>query len=219
MAATLMPRARKANGNTNGQQTCTEQMGKVETEGEGRSGSKFQAQRLSECLMKKEMIDGYRFVRTFSQRRADGRLTTYRYFVRYKNKKWPQIRLPGEPGSPEFMAVYERALAATTLKQFKQLREEVNLHIRDIFTPSGDAIVAWAEGRELSPHEIELIMRALGLTHNEVITRNHLKGPHREDKTVPHRVASAYDAYLNWINVPIWKRETPTRHGPPISGV
>jgi hypothetical protein len=26
---------------TNGQQTCTEQMGKVETEGEGRSGSKF----------------------------------------------------------------------------------------------------------------------------------------------------------------------------------
>jgi hypothetical protein len=157
---------------TNGQQTCTEQMGKVETEGEGRSGSKFQAQRLSECLMKKEMIDGYRFVRAFSQRRADGRLTTYRYFVRYKNKKWPQIRLPGEPGSPEFMAVYERALAATTLKQFKQLREEVNLHIRrHIFTSSGDAIVAWAEGRELSPHEIELIMRALGLTHNEVISR------------------------------------------------
>jgi hypothetical protein len=45
------------------------------------------------------------------------------------------------------------------------------LHICHIFTPSGDAIVAWAEGRKLSPHEIELIMRALGLTHNEVISR------------------------------------------------
>jgi hypothetical protein len=34
------------------EQTCRNQIGKEETEGEGRSGAKLQAQRLSDCTVK-----------------------------------------------------------------------------------------------------------------------------------------------------------------------
>jgi hypothetical protein len=53
-AGPVAAKARKAvtNGNGNGHQTCLQEMGKAETEGEGRSGAKLQVQRLSDCTMR-----------------------------------------------------------------------------------------------------------------------------------------------------------------------
>ena len=49
-AGPVAAKARKAINNDNGNQTCLQEMGKAETEGEGRSGAKLQAQRLSDCM-------------------------------------------------------------------------------------------------------------------------------------------------------------------------
>jgi hypothetical protein len=62
------------------------------------------------------------------------------------------VRLPGEPGSPKFLAIYEAALNATTPAEFRKLRIEAGMrpqaNLRDRWT-NADAIIAWAERRQL----------------------------------------------------------------------
>ena len=45
---------------------------------------------------------------------------TYYYFRR---RPWPEVRIPGEPGSPQFEACYQSLLAASTAAEVERIRD------------------------------------------------------------------------------------------------
>lgn len=110
-------------------------------------------------------------------------MTKYPYVQRFQNRgivfhyfrkrRLPQVRLRGEPGSPEFMDVYERARDAQTAKDLLALRHEVNMPSRKYSSnESGDAIMAWAEGKRLTERQIAICMMVLRTTREEILFFN-----------------------------------------------
>jgi hypothetical protein len=111
---------------------------------------------------------GYRYVKTWRQNGV-----TFRYFAR---NGLPRLRMRGEPGSPEFEVLYKRALAVGTPAEMQALRAELGMVTprRREDTPGGvvdyergDAIMAWACKEAMTARQVELVMRALGLSHEE----------------------------------------------------
>jgi hypothetical protein len=95
---------------------------------------------------------------------------TYHYFRR---PGFPTVRLPGEPGSPKFVAIYEAALNATTPAAFRKLRIKAGMRPqanRRHRWRNGNAIIAWAEGRDLlTPEQANLLSEALGIPVENVL--------------------------------------------------
>src|SRR4029450_5860965 len=94
---------------------------------------------------------------------------TYYYFRR---KQWPEARIHGEPGSPEFEARYQSLLAASTAAEVKRIRDRTMQKQRkrpDYF--GADAIIAWAEKQPLTLEQAQHVHRALGITLDELLQR------------------------------------------------
>jgi len=94
---------------------------------------------------------------------------TYHYFRR---PGFPTVRLPGEPGSPKFLAIYEVALNATTPAEFRKLRIKAGMRpqaIRRHRWRNGETILAWAEGHELTREQANLVSEALGISVENVL--------------------------------------------------
>src|SRR5215467_7335047 len=70
-----------------------------------------------------------------------------RPYYYFRRRRFPIVRLPGEPGSELFMTVYNSALAATSREQFTALRSNMEQHRSQevALSPLGTAIMAWAE--------------------------------------------------------------------------
>ena len=66
---------------------------------------------------------------------------TYYYFRR---RKFPIVRLPGEPGCELFTTVYEAALKAKSREDFVALRSGMRQQPRANTSPLTEAIMVWA---------------------------------------------------------------------------
>jgi hypothetical protein len=94
---------------------------------------------------------------------------TYYYFRR---KQWPEARIHGEPGSPEFEARYQSLLAASTAAEVERIRDRTMQKQRkrpDYF--GADAIIAWAEKQPLTLEQAQHVHRALGIPLDELLQR------------------------------------------------
>jgi hypothetical protein len=99
--------------------------------------------------------------------RTQGKHGIYYYFRR---RNYPIVRLPGEPGSPEFIAAYKAALRATSLKQFHVLREHMRRQRQHRkMSPTAKAILIWAERREITLEQANLVARALGCSVADIL--------------------------------------------------
>jgi hypothetical protein len=101
---------------------------------------------------------------------AAGRTCTYYYCRR---PGFPIVRMPGEPGSPEFVATHEAILQATTPGEVQDIRTKTGTRDkgkrRELST--ADAIIAWAEHKPLTPEQIVLVSQALGAPVDYVLRR------------------------------------------------
>ena len=80
------------------------------------------------------------------------------------------MRLPGEPGSAEFIAAYKAALRATSIKQFHTLRERMQRqreHRKMSLTAK--AILIWAERRPITLEQANLVARTLGCNVTDIL--------------------------------------------------
>ena len=80
---------------------------------------------------------------------------TYYYFRR---KPWPEARIYGEPGSPEFEACYQSLLAAAEVERIRD-RTTKQRKRHDHF--GADAIIASAEQQPLTLEQAQHVHRAL----------------------------------------------------------
>ena len=94
---------------------------------------------------------------------------TYYYFRR---KPWPEARIHGEPGSPEFEACYQSLLAASTAAEVERIRDRTTKKQRKRHDHFGaDAIIAWAEKQPLTLEQAQHVHRALGIPLDELLQR------------------------------------------------
>jgi hypothetical protein len=94
---------------------------------------------------------------------------TYYYFRR---RHFPMVRLPGEPGSELFMAVYNSALKATTLKQFNALRSHMRQHQPrnpGLYSPSRNAIMAWAKREPITLAQATMVAKLFGVPVEDIV--------------------------------------------------
>ena len=93
---------------------------------------------------------------------------TYYYFRR---KPWPEARIHGEPGSPEFEACYQSLLAASTAAEVERIRDRTTKQHKRHDYFGADAIIAWAEQQPLTLEQAQHVHRALGIPLDELLRR------------------------------------------------
>jgi hypothetical protein len=93
---------------------------------------------------------------------------TYYYFRR---KPWPEVRIYGEPGSPEFEAYYQSLLAASTAAEVERIRDRTTKKQKRHDHFGADAIIAWAEKQPLTLEQAQHVHRALGIPLDELLQR------------------------------------------------
>ena len=91
---------------------------------------------------------------------------TYYYFRR---GSWPEVRIPGEPGSPQFEACYQSLLAASTATEVERIRDRTTKQHkrRDYF--GANAIMAWAKKQPLTLEQAQHVHRVLGIPLDELL--------------------------------------------------
>jgi hypothetical protein len=93
---------------------------------------------------------------------------TYYYFRR---RRFPIVRLPGEPGSELFMTVYSSALAATSTEQFNALRSNMKQQRpRNVeLSPFETAIMVWAEREPITLSQATMVAELFGVAIEEIV--------------------------------------------------
>ena len=81
---------------------------------------------------------------------------TYYYFRR---KPWPEARIHGEPGSPEFEACHQSLLAASTAPEVERIRDRTTKQHKRHDHFGADAIIAWAEQQPLTLEQAQHVRR------------------------------------------------------------
>ena len=94
-----------------------------------------------------------------------------RPYYYFRRRRFPIVRLPGEPGSELFMTVYSSALAATSLEQFTALRSNMEQQRpRDVeLSPLGSAIMAWAERKPITLSQASMVAKRFGVDIEEIM--------------------------------------------------
>ena len=92
---------------------------------------------------------------------------TYYYFRR---RRFPIVRLPGQPGSELFMSVYNSALAAESREQFTALRSNMEQQRpQDVeLSPLTIAILAWAERKPITLSQASMVAKRFGVDIEEI---------------------------------------------------
>jgi hypothetical protein len=111
-------------------------------------------------------------------------VTAFRYVMRTRNKgrtyyyfrrrTFPIVRLPGEPGSVIFTAVYEAALEARTCDELMALRTHMpkqRQRCEELHSPSTNAIMLWASRKPITLEQATMVAKRFGVSVDE-ITRN-----------------------------------------------
>jgi len=94
-----------------------------------------------------------------------------RPYYYFRRRRFPIVRLPGEPGSELFMTVYNSALAATSLEQFTALRSNMEQQRpRDVeLSPLATAIMAWAERKPITLSQASMVAKRFGVDIEEIV--------------------------------------------------
>jgi hypothetical protein len=94
-----------------------------------------------------------------------------RAYYYFRRRRFPIVRLPGEPGSELFMTVYSSALAATSPEQFTALRSNVVQHRpRNVaLSPLETAIMAWAEREPITLSQATMVANRFGVAIEEIL--------------------------------------------------
>jgi hypothetical protein len=94
-----------------------------------------------------------------------------RPYYYFRRRRFPIVRLPGEPGSELFMTVYNSALAATSPEQFTRLRSNMEQHgPQDVaLSPLATAIMAWAEREPITLSQATMVAKRFGVAIEEVL--------------------------------------------------
>ena len=93
-----------------------------------------------------------------------------RTYYSFRCKPWPEARIHGEPGSPEFEACYQSLPAASTAAEVERIRDRTTKKQRkrhDYF--GADAILAWAGKEPLTLEQAQHVRRALGIPSHELL--------------------------------------------------
>ncbi|MGB9352275.1 MAG: hypothetical protein WCB61_20575, partial [Pseudolabrys sp.] len=92
---------------------------------------------------------------------------TYYYFRR---RRFPLVRLPGEPGSELFTTVYNSALKASTCEQFAALRSNMTqLRPRTPDSPQTTAILKWANREPITRAQASLLAHGFGVSIEYIV--------------------------------------------------
>ena len=92
---------------------------------------------------------------------------TYYYFRR---RRFPLVRLPGEPGSELFTTVYKSALEASTCEQFAALRSNTTQpRPRKPDSPHTTAILKWANKEPITYLQASIIAKMFGVSIENVV--------------------------------------------------
>ena len=93
-----------------------------------------------------------------------------RPYYYFRRRRFPIVRLPGEPGSELFMTVYSSALAATSPEQFTALRSNMEQQRRDVeLSPLATAIMAWAERKPITLSQATMVAKRFGVAIEEIV--------------------------------------------------
>jgi hypothetical protein len=94
-----------------------------------------------------------------------------RPYYYFRRRRFPIVRLPGEPGSELFMSVYSSALAATSREQFTALRSNMEQHRPDdvALSPLATAIMAWAEREPITLSQATMVAKRFGVAIEEIL--------------------------------------------------
>jgi hypothetical protein len=103
----------------------------------------------------------HRWVKSFTRpARGTEPARTYYYF---KRQNCPTIRLPGEPGSPEFESSYNEAVAATAAgkEEIREVRVRAGMRpsprSRQQMSPLTQALWNWATKKPITQDEAEAL--------------------------------------------------------------
>ena len=94
-----------------------------------------------------------------------------RPYYYFRRRRFPILRLPGEPGSELFMTVYSSALAATSSEQFTALRsnmEQQRPH-NVALSPLATAILVWAEKKPITLSQATMVAKRFGVAIEEIV--------------------------------------------------
>ena len=96
-----------------------------------------------------------------------------RPYYYFRRRRFPIVRLPGEPGSELFMTVYSSALAATSHEQFTALRSNMEQYRpRDVeLSPLETAVMAWAKREPITLLQATMIAKLFGVATEEIVRR------------------------------------------------
>ena len=102
-----------------------------------------------------------------------------RPYYYFRRRRFPIVRLPGEPGSALFMTVYNSALAATSHEQFTALRSNMEQHRPEdvALSPLGTAIMAWAEREPITLSQATMVAKRFGVAIEEILRGREVVDP------------------------------------------
>jgi len=105
-----------------------------------------------------------------------------RPYYYFRRRRFPIVRLPGEPGSELFMSVYSSALAATSREQFTALRSNMEQHRSQevALSPLGTAIMAWAEREPITLAQATMLAKRFGVAIEEIVRGREVVDQHLE---------------------------------------
>jgi hypothetical protein len=94
-----------------------------------------------------------------------------RPYYYFRRRRFPIVRLPGEPGSELFMSVYNSALASKSREQFTALRSNMEQQgPRDVeLSPLATAILAWAERKPITRSQANMVAKRFGVAIEEIM--------------------------------------------------
>jgi hypothetical protein len=93
-----------------------------------------------------------------------------RPYYYFRRRRFPIVRLPGEPGSELFITVYTSALAATSPEQFSALRSNMKQQRRKIaVSPLATTIMEWAEKKPITLAQASMLAKRFGVPIEQII--------------------------------------------------
>jgi hypothetical protein len=109
-----------------------------------------------------------------------------RQYYYFRRRRFPIVRLPGEPGSELFMTVYNSALAATSREQFTALRSNMEQHRpRDVaLSPLATAVMAWAERKPITLAQATVVAELFGVAIEDVVRGHEVMDDPKNDTTM-----------------------------------
>jgi hypothetical protein len=109
-----------------------------------------------------------------------------RQYYYFRRRRFPIVRLPGEPGSELFMTVYNSALAATSREQFTALRSNMEQHRpQDVaLSPLATAVMAWAERKPITLSQATMVAELFGVAIEDVVRGHEIMDDPKNDTTL-----------------------------------